>query len=871
MSTYEPSNVEARWQERWAEVPLTNGDGDKQYVLSMYPYPSGTLHMGHVINYTIGDAVVRWHRLQGQPVLSPMGWDSFGLPAENAAIRSGIHPKLFTKRNIDEMRVQMRRCGWAYDWDAELATSHPGYYKWTQWLFLELYKAGLAVKKTAPVNWCTSCQTVLANEQVLSDGTCERDGSVVVQKDLEQWFLRMSTFAQRLLDGHASLRGKWPDRVIKMQEAWIGRSEGARIDFTIDAPGAACHGEALSVFTTRPDTTFGVTFVSLAPEHPLVSKLIAGTEIEDSVRQACFRMRNQSTTDRTAEGTEKEGVFTGRHVINPFDGSRAELWVANYALMHYGTGAVMAVPAHDHRDFAFAKKYELPIKVVIQPEEPLDAATMDDAYAGEGTMTASGEFDGQDNVSAKGAMTRWLADQGGGEATVSYKLRDWLVSRQRYWGAPIPIVYCDTCGEVPVPQDQLPVELPNDVVFLPTGDSPLATCESFVNTTCPTCGGAATRETDTLDTFVDSSWYFLRYPAARNETGAVDAEAATRWMAVDQYIGGIEHATMHLIYARFITMAMHDLGHSPVEEPFARLFCQGMVSAYAYRCPTHLWQAPEDVIKGPAVDGVPTGTCKECGEDLEVQMSKMSKTKRNGVSPDRLLTQSGADATRLAILFMGPPDKSLEYNESTVRATRRYLQRVHDVVQERAETLRAASRYAGDGSDLDQPLRQLRHKTYEVVQRITSAFDNRGYPFNTCVSGLMEVGGGLRDAGAPADALAASVQREVAEVLIVLLAPFAPHLAEELWSVLGHEALLFSGQPVWPAVDERALQQDTVEIVVQVNGKVRARLQMPADIDADALAEAAQAEPELQRWLSTGTLRKVISLPKKRLVNLVVR
>lgn len=863
---YDFATIEPKWQGFWAEENLSQAsetasdDRKRHYCLVMYPYPSGDLHMGHVINYTIGDALVRYHLMVGENLLSPMGWDSFGLPAENAAIRNGTPPADYTVLNIDKMRAQMKRAGWLYDWDRELATSHPGYYRWTQWLFLQFYKAGLAVKKHAPVNWCPSCATVLANEQV-QDGHCERCDTEVDQRNLNQWFFRMSKYAGRLLDNLKQLEGRWPERVITMQRNWIGRSEGARLDFTIDAPSSDVHGDVLSVFTTRPDTTFGVTFMALAPEHPLVEQLVTGTELESDVMVAVKRMRNQSAIERTSEESEKEGMFLGAHVINPFDGSKAELWVTNYALMEYGTGAVMAVPAHDQRDFLFARKYDLPIKVVIQPaDEVLNSATMPAAFVDDGIMVSSGQFDGSGNRDAIVAMTQWCKDNGTGDFEINFRLRDWLLSRQRYWGAPIPIVYCDACGEQPVNEDDLPVLLPKDVEFKPTGDSPLATSESFANAPCPKCGEPAKRELDTMDTFVDSSWYFFRYVSPRNEDDALDPDGIKRWMPVDQYVGGIEHANMHLVYARFFTMVLHDLGLVDFDEPFSRLFCQGMLSNVTYYCDEHKWLTADEV------DGIDNGQplcCRSCGGPVRSEISKMSKTKRNGISPDELFDRYGADTVRTAVLFFGPPERNMEYSEAAVSGIVRFLGRIWNVVLDLAPQTREVARYEGDGQGLDDASKNLRRRAHQTLQAWNQAFQPGQFAFNTAIARIMELINDLRSS----QCQDGTVLREAVEIALWCLAPFAPHIAEELWAELGHRQSIFRSGGITP--DEKAAQADTIEIVFMVNGKVRGKQSVPVDTDKAALETLALEHENLVKYLDGKTPKKVIVVPKK-LVNVVV-
>ena len=854
--------VEAKWQRYWEETGLFRCDPDdprpKFYCLTMYPYPSGALHMGHVIVYTLGDVITRYKLRRGYNVLSPQGWDAFGLNAENAAIKSGVHPEDSTRSNIEKMRSQMVRAGWGYDWRREVATSHPGYYRWTQWLFLKFYQRGLAYRKMAPVNWCPQDQTVLANEQVI-DGGCERCGTPVEPRDMEQWFFRMSDYAQRLLDGHAQLQGRWPERVLRMQQEWIGRSEGARLDFTIEATG-----EKLTVFTTRPDTTYGVTFMAIAPEHPLVARLVRGTEYEAAVMEAVARMRLQSAVERTSEETEKEGVFTGHYVLNPFDGSRAPLWVTNYALMGYGTGAVMAVPAHDQRDFLFARKYGLDVKVVIQPQgEKLDPRTMTEAYEAPGVQVNSGPFDGMPSEEAKQAMTRYLKERGAGDFAVNYRLRDWLLSRQRYWGAPIPIIYCDRCGEVPVPEEDLPVLLPRGVDFQPGGESPLARCEEFVNTACPGCGQAARRETDTMDTFVDSSWYFLRYLTPRDEGRAFDTDLCSRWLPVDQYVGGVEHATMHLIYARFFTKVLFDLGLIDFEEPFGRFFANGMVCRTAHRCPGCLWLAESEV-------DLAAMTCRKCGTEVLSEMAKMSKTKLNVVMPDRLFARFGADAVHLYILFMGPADRDMVYSDQGLIGIDRFLNRLWETVVGQVEAVDGVEPYRGGQRGLAPETRALRHLLHRTVKKVTDELDGP-WRFNTSTSQVMELLSGLRswlEAGHPAERSEREVLREVLELMVSVLSPFVPHLAEELWERLGHRPSIF--REPWPQADPEALAAEELEVPVQVDGRLRGRLRVPADIGEEALRQQALAEPGVARRLADREVVRVVVVPG-RLVNIVTR
>ena len=853
--------IEPKWQQRWRDDKLFVADpakADKKfYCLTMFPYPSGVLHMGHVINYTLGDVITRYQILQGCTPLTPMGWDSFGLPAENAAIRTGMHPHEFTNANIAKMTEQMQRAGWGYDWNREIATSHPDYYRWTQWFFLQFFKNKLAVKKSAPVNWCGSCQTVLANEQV-HDGSCERCGTAVEQKDMSQWFFRMSQYAQRLLDGHSKLRGNWPDSVIAMQEEWIGRSEGARVDFHI-----AETGEKLSVFTTRPDTLFGVTFMSLAPEHPLIEKLVAGTEHEERVMRAVHEMRRQSTSERDIAEREKVGVFTGFHVINPVNGDKVPLWVANFALMTYGTGAVMAVPAHDSRDFDFARKYDIPVKIVIdRPDSPLDPATMTEAFTDTGIMVNSGPFNGRNNREAMGDIIAWLEEQGYGEGTVNYRLRDWLISRQRYWGAPIPIIYCDDCGIVPVPEEDLPVRLPTDVEFKAGHGNPLASSESFVNCTCPRCGKPAKRETDTMDTFVDSSWYFLRYCDPHNAAKPFDPEEVKRWMPVDQYIGGIEHATMHLIYARFFTMVLHDIGLLNFDEPFKNLFCQGMVCKTAYYCEEHKWLHEDQVSGGTRKgDAVIDGRCALCDRPVRSEMTKISKSKLNVVDPDKMFDAFGTDTVRLYMLSDAPPDKMQIWSESGINGAWRMLNRLWDLVLASLESLAAPGEAIP--ADLDDTNRALRRKSHQCIMRVTSAIEG-GFQFNTAIARCNELLHQLRGAK---QQLHPTVLREVLETVVRILSPIVPHFAEELWERLGHNESIFKAG--WPQADEDVAREEEIVIPVQINGKLRARLTLPPNADRDTIEAAALALPEIQRRIEGKTVRKIIVVPGK-LMNIAV-
>lgn len=813
---YLAAEIEQKWQERWAASDLyqTNDAADKPsyYCLEMFPYPSGNLHMGHVRNYSIGDVVARFKRMRGYNVLHPMGWDAFGLPAENAAIKHGVAPARWTKENIATMKRQFKQLGLSFDWDREVTTCLPDYYRWTQWLFLQFYQAGLAYKKEGRVNWCPSCQTVLANEQVV-DGACERCGTEVHKKALEQWYFRITDYADRLLADLRLLDG-WPKKVRTMQENWIGRSEGAMITFKLET------GDDIEVYTTRPDTLFGATYLVFAPEHQLVEKLIAGKPEAEAVRAFADRMSHLTDLERTGDTAEKEGLPTGAYAINPINGAKIPVWVGNYVIADYGTGAVMGVPSGDQRDFLFAKKYDLPmIPVVSATGEDVQAADMTEAYVEPGKLINSGAYTGMDNVAAMEAIVEALGEKEAGRKTVNYRLRDWLISRQRFWGAPIPIVYCDHCGTVAVPEDQLPVRLPEDVDFKPTGESPLNDAPDFVHTTCPKCGGPARRETDTMDTFVCSSWYFMRYTDAQNTTLPFAKDKADKWLPVDQYIGGVEHAILHLLYARFFTKVLKDRGLVSAEEPFKNLLTQGMV------------------LK----DG-----------------AKMSKSKGNIVSPEDIMRTYGADTARLFILFAAPPERDLEWNDSAVEGCYRFLGRVYRFVQRYL----AASEGGGDPAR-EKELRYLAHTS---LARITEDIDQR-FNFNTAVSAIMELVNGLYAAMDAYDDKRSPAIDEATDILVHVLAPFVPHLAEELWEALGHEASVHL--ETWPQYDESALVQDEVEMVVQINGKVREHITVDVALSKEEVAEQALADERVQALIAGKTVRKTIVVPKK-LINFVV-
>lgn len=814
--------IEDKWQRKWEEEKLykvqEEDNKPKYYCLEMFPYPSGKLHMGHVRNYSIGDVVARFKTMQGYNVLHPMGWDAFGLPAENAAIKNKVPPAKWTWDNINNMRRQLKSMGISYDWDREVASCHPDYYKWTQWLFLQLYHKGLAYKKKATVNWCPSCKTVLANEQVV-EGSCERCDTEVEKRALEQWFFKITDYADRLLDDLEQLPG-WPEKVKIMQENWIGRSEGARIKFTVKETG-----DPLEVFTTRPDTVFGVTYMVLAPEHPLVEKLTKGTEYEEKVNEFVKKVQKLSEVDRTSTELEKEGLFIGAHAVNPLNGEAVPILIGNYVLLGYGTGAVMGVPAHDERDFQFAKKYGLDIKIVIQPEGPeLKVEEMEEAYTGDGIMVNSGSFSGTPNREGMQKIINYLEENDCGHSQINYRLRDWLISRQRYWGAPIPIIYCDDCGTVPVPEKDLPVYLPEEVEFKPTGESPLKYSPEFVNTTCPICGKPAKRETDTMDTFVCSSWYFLRFCDPKNKEEAFNKGKVDYWMNVDQYIGGVEHAILHLMYARFFTKVLKDLGLLSVDEPFKNLLTQGMV------------------LK----DG-----------------SKMSKSKGNVVSPEEIINKYGADTARMFILFAAPPERDLEWNDQAVEGCYRFLNRVWRLVTSYAEEIKGLD---GQIGNLEGAAKDLRRLTHQTIKKVTEDISTR-FNFNTAISAIMELVNGLTNHKEKEQDTNLLVVKEAIENLILLLAPFAPHITEELWHILGKEESVHLQK--WPEYDPQAIVVDEVTIVVQVNGKVRDKITVPNNLDKDSVLRVAKNQPKIIEYINGKEVKKEIVIPNK-LVNIVV-
>ena len=820
MEKYIPQNIEKKWQKIWHDTNAFETHFDlgkkKYYILEMFPYPSGNLHMGHVRNYSIGDVVARFKKMQGFNVIHPMGFDAFGMPAENAAIQHGIAPAKWTYSNIENMTRQQKELGLSYDWNREVLTCREDYYKHTQKIFNMFYEKGLAYKKEAKVNWCEKCHTVLANEQV-EEGKCWRCKTPVIKKGLSQWFFKITDYADRLLADLDKLPG-WPERVKTMQRNWIGRSTGTQFSFTVEGMD-----EKIFVYTTRVDTVYGVTYMVLAPEHPLVEKLIAHNPEKDKLEAFIFEMKNQNDLARTSEDAPKLGMPTGSYAIHPLTGERIPIWIANYVLYEYGTGAVMAVPEGDQRDWEFAKKYKLPIRMVIQNKEhDLVLDNMEQAYDEDGYLVNSGEFDGLTSAEARQKITEKLEKMGIGEEKVNYRLRDWLISRQRYWGCPIPVVYCPTCGTVLVPDDELPVKLPEDVDFVTDATSPLETNKEFLYCRCPKCGGDAKRETDTMDTFIDSSWYFLRYCDPKNDKIPFDKEKCDYWMQVDQYIGGIEHAILHLLYARFFTKVLHDAGMVTASEPFENLLCQGMV-------------------------------LKDGG--------KMSKSVGNVVSPEEIVSQYGADTARLFILFAAPPEKDLEWSERGVEGSYRFLKRVWSIVG-------TYHQLALHDNTLSKDELALRRKLHQTIAKVTEDLDGK-FAFNTAISAIMELVNDMYKFAEAHKEINANLKTEVLRNLLILLAPFVPHIIEELWQTL-HASEKSVHEASWPVVDSSALVVDTVEIAVQVNGKLRATMEVSVFLQNNELEEKAKQLPGIQKFVEGKTIVKCIVIPK-RIVNIVVR
>ena len=821
LDKYNFGEIEAKWQKKWEDTNAfkvtEDSDKEKYYVLEMFPYPSGKLHMGHVRNYSIGDVIARFKKMKGYNVLHPMGYDAFGLPAENAAIKNNVEPAEWTWSNIADMNRQLRELGLSYDWDRELATAHPSYYKWMQWIFIQFYKKGLAYKKENPVNWCPSCQTVLANEQVV-DGCCERCGTAVGKKNLSQWYFKITDYADRLLDNLDKLEG-WPNKVKIMQRNWIGKSHGAEVEFKIKD-----RDETLTVFTTRVDTIFGTTFMVLAPEYPTVIDMVKGTEYEAAVMEYIDRCAHMNEIERTSTANEKTGVFIGQYAVNPFTGKSMPIYISDYVLMGYGTGAVMGVPAHDQRDFEFAKKFDLEIIPVIDPQDPeVDLNDLKEACAAEGVVINSGEFNGMNNKEAIQKIAEVAEERGIGRKTVNYRLRDWLISRQRYWGTPIPMIYCDSCGWVPEKEENLPVMLPTDVEFTGKGESPLATSKTFRDTVCPVCGKPAKRELDTMDTFLDSSWYFLRYCDARNENEAFSKEKVDYWMNVDQYIGGVEHAILHLMYARFFQMALYDLGYVSDEEPFKNLLTQGMV------------------IK----DG-----------------AKMSKSLGNVVSPAEIIEKYGADTARLFILFAAPPERELDWSDKGVEGSFRFINRVYRAVYEYKQ------KYGDVTGDYEIKTDSDKNMAYWMNYAIKKVSDDIGerFNFNTAISTIMEMVNEMYKykEGEVNEKLYGAAVRN----LIIMLAPFVPHVTEEMWEHLGFEGSVH--QQSWPEYDESALVKDSVEIVVQINGKIKEKINIPGDLSKEEMEKIAMEDEKVKGLTEGKNVVKVIAVPGK-LLNIVVK
>jgi leucyl-tRNA synthetase len=857
---YNPQEIEEKWQSQWesrktfqvTEDPLKK----KYYLLEMFPYPSGRIHMGHVRNYTIGDVVARYKKMKGFNVLHPMGWDAFGMPAENAAIAHGTHPAIWTNENIAFMKQQLKRMGFSYDWDREISTCEPEYYRWEQLFFLWMYQKGLAYKKSATVNWCSDCHTVLANEQVEA-GLCWRCGTEVGEKFLDQWFFRITAYVDELLDFCDQLPG-WPERVLTMQRNWIGKSHGCLIHFPLaDGDGA------IDVFTTRQDTIYGATFMLVAAEHPLVMKLMQGKPREGEVRAFVEAVKKQDRVMRTSASYEKAGLFLDAHCLNPVTNKRMPIFAANFVLADYGTGCVMAVPTHDQRDFEFAQKYNLPLIVVIQPpDKTLNTQTMTEAYVDEGVLVSSGKFDGIENMKALDAIAEYLESIDRGQKTIQYRLRDWGISRQRYWGTPIPIINCETCGAVPVPEVDLPVILPRDVDLTGSGGSPLARHDAFVNTFCPQCQRPAKRETDTMDTFVESSWYFDRFCSARHhEKPGLDRKALDYWMPVDQYIGGIEHAILHLLYSRFFTKVLRDFGVIGVDEPFVNLLTQGMVCKETMRCAEHGYLFPEEVSDG---------RCRHCRTEVTIgKTEKMSKSLKNVVDPDYLINRYGADTARMFCLFAAPPEKDLEWSDQGVEGSFRFLSRSWRIVVDYLEQIKGIAPYRGKQEDLEEDLKNLRRKTHQTIRKVTGDIEDR-FHFNTAISAIMELVNVLYQIPRPEkeNLKALSVVREALEAVILLLAPIVPHITQELWEMLGDHRN-FAGVD-WPVYDPTVASEAQITIVIQVNGKVRSRIIVPADEEVEQIKTLARADEKIAGLITDKEILKEIYVPKK-LLNIVVK
>jgi leucyl-tRNA synthetase len=845
-SGYDPQQIEAKWQKRWEDARVFESDVDtakpKYYTLEMLPYPSGTLHMGHMRNYAIGDVVARVKRMRGFNVMHPMGWDAFGLPAENAAIKNKTHPRIWTNQNVEEFQKTLRRFGFSYDWRREISTCDPEYYKWNQWFFLRMLEKGLAYRKKSRVNWCPKCCTVLANEQVVNGYCWRHEDTLVETREIEQWFLRTTAYAEQLLDDLKLLEGGWPERVITMQRNWIGKSEGARVKFAVaGVPGA----DGIEVFTTRIDTIYGATALILAPRHPLLPKLLDGSAVREQAEKELARIKLMSVKTEDLATAEKEGFFTGRFALNPFSGEKLPIWVGNFVLLEYGSGAIMAVPAHDERDFEFCKKYNLPVRAVVAPSLSLESvpagvpdaglasgssmstALSTEAFTEYGVSTNSGGFSGLPTEQAKEKMAAFAESKGFGKKETIFRLKDWGVSRQRYWGTPIPVIYCPKDGMVAVPDKDLPVVLPPNPNLTGEGDSPLATTPEFVNTTCPECGGPARRETDTMDTFVDSSWYFYRYCDPHNSNAPFDSAKVKYWFPIDQYIGGITHAILHLLYSRFWCKVMRDLGLIQHSEPAARLFTQGMV------------------LKG--------GTA-------------MSKSKGNVVGAHEMADKYGADTGRLYTLFAAPPEKDLEWSEESIDGAWRFLNRVYRLVERHANALRLAKAAAASVSAPSDKEKRLLRKAHQTLQRVTADFETRWH-FNSAIALIMELTNEIYACEPLDDGVRPEVQKEVLELLTLMLAPMTPHIAEEMWEMLGHSNGLSSN--AWPAANADLARDDEVEVPVQVNGKLRGKLKVPTGTAQEELVKLALAEPGVAQHIEGKRIVKIVYVPDK-LLNFVV-
>ncbi len=855
---YSPKTIEKKWQESWENAALFEvkelPDREKYYLLEMFPYPSGKIHMGHVRNYTIGDVIARYKMMIGKNVLHPMGWDAFGLPAENAAIDNNTHPAKWTYSNIDHMKGQLKMMGFSYDWKREIATCDPDYYKWEQLVFIKMYEKGLAYKKRTNVNWCDLCQTVLAKEQV-EDGCCWRHTNrEVTIKEMDSWYFKITDYAEDILEKCDSLTG-WPERVITMQKNWIGKSYGAIIKFPL-----ADSDQVIDVFTTRPDTVYGVTFMCFAPEHQMLREMIKGTKQEKDVLAFIERNMKIAGFIRTAEFTEKEGIFTGRYAINPLTQENIPIFVGNFVLADYGTGAIMCVPTHDQRDFEFAQKYNLKKKLVITPTDAeLDASTMTKAYEGQGVLINSGKFNGIPNLKAIEEIALYLESQGMGSKTVNFRIRDWNISRQRYWGAPIPMLYCEKCGIVPVAEKDLPVRLPINKELRQGGGSPLPFEPDFYETKCPKCNGTARRETDTMDTFVESSWYFARYASPRYDKAPVKSDSVKYWLPVDQYIGGIEHAILHLLYSRFFTRVLKDLGYLHMDEPFKNLLTQGMVCKETEECPEHGYLFPDEVKDD---------CCTKCGARvIRGRSMKMSKSKKNVVDPALLVDTYGADTVRMFCLFASPPERDLEWNDQGVEGAYRFLSRVWRLVDDNIDKLKNAPEV--NEEVLNSDLKALNRKIHETVKKVTNDIEDR-FHFNTAISAVMElineVYRYMNDVK-EMDQTSWSVIRETAEKTILLLAPVVPHITEELWHMLGHEGYLI--QAGWPGYNEDALEKDKKLVVIQVNGKVRSKIEVPAGFTDKEIETKALADEKVKTFIGDKGIRKIFVVQQK-LVNIVI-